>query len=71
MESERQVPCLIICSGGTPWEISQEAPALLKAWKVSAGEILSASEAFFKCLRATESVRGTKPLFFGTRKSGS
>ena len=62
MESERQVPCLIICSRGTPWEKAQEAPALLKAWKVSV-EILSASEAFFKCLRATESVRGTKPLF--------
>ena len=34
IRSERQVPCFIMCSNGTPLWKAQEAPALRKSWNV-------------------------------------
>ena len=59
MASDLQVPCFIICSSGTPCLKAQDAPARLIAWNVRGGEIFNAMETFFKCFRATESVRET------------
>ena len=64
MASDFQVPCFMICSSGTPWLKAQEAPALLKSWNVSDGYICNAAHSFLRCLRAMESVSGTKPLGF-------
>ena len=64
MASDFQVPCLIMCSSGTPWVKGQEAPALLNAWNVNEGDICRALHAFLRCLRATESVRGARRLLF-------
>ena len=71
MASDFHVPCFIICSRGTPWLNAQEAPALLKAWKVKEGESCRAKEAFLKCFLATESVSGMHLLFLHSMNNGS
>ena len=71
MASDLHVPCFMICSKGTPRLKAQEAPARLNAWKVRGGEILSAIEIFLRCLRATESVRGTCFEGVGSMNNGS
>ena len=68
--SDFQVPCFIMCSRGTPWEKAQAAPPLQKSWNVRTLLKERALEMSFRCLRATESVNGTNPLFLGIRKTG-
>ena len=71
MASDFQVPCLMMCSNGTPCLKAQEAPALLNAWNVKEGNNFKALDVFLRCLRACESVSGTRPLAVWIVNNGS